>query len=416
MTTVNWIKRTDRKLRLAGYWLVISLALLVPLFDRQPVNILALLLAITVGMHLSLKGRGFYQDWHAIDWTVLALLISAILSTAFGWPSAGGYQGIAESLGYFTLFHAITHGGYGKARIVWLGVAAIVGTLIAVTFTLTFHFANGTPFQLPGVAGTIRSSLYTGIALMLCVGFTLQSAGIQRLLWLATTVFLFAMLLSMTSRGVMLTVVLCLLIGLFARFRLRALKYVLMTAVLVAVAVAMMPNTMYGQMKGKATELAELVVKGKVSANDQVRIEIWRVALAWMGRGEHVLLGIGPRNYHLIDAEQLQLSPPVRFEETIHISHAHNLFFTRYIEQGLFGLLTLLALFVLIARELIRDGVARRMGWAWWGALGGLLLPLVSGLFNSPWNRDYAWLAIFTFALYLALRQEEAAGPTSSPA
>lgn len=403
MMTAGKLNRVDHGLNVAGYGLVIGLALLVPLFDRQPVNTLAVLLAITVATRLALRGRSWLKEWDAIDWSMVALLLSAILSTLFGWPATGRFQGIAEAVSYLALFLCIRHGGHEETALRTLGVAAILGTMLAAGHALLFH-AAGSPFELPGVTGTIRSSLYTGITLMLCIGLVLHAHGARRAAGMAVALFLTAMVLSMTSRGVLLTIGLCLLLGFFARYRRRAFKYFLISAIVLAIATALMPQSMVGQLRLKTTELAELVVHGKVSANDQLRIEIWRVALAWINRGEHILLGIGPRNYPLIDEDQLALSPPLQFEETRQISHAHNLFLTRYVEQGLFGLLTLLALLALLARRLLRDGMAGRTGWSWWGALGGLLLPVVSGLFNSPWSRDYAWLAVFTFALYLAPR------------
>lgn len=397
------IERFDGVLRLTAYWLVIGLALLVPLFDRQPVNLMAALLAIVVVVRLPLAGRRGLGHWDAIDWTMAAMLVSAALSTAFGWPSISGrMQGVSEALGYFTLFVAIRHGGHDGKQITRIGMAIVAGTIAASLLAIGLHLAKGSLVELPGVAGTIRSSLYAGITLMLSAGFAQQANGYRRWPWVAATLFLLTVLLSMTSRGVILAVLLCMLIGLVVCLRRRALRYLLAIAALGLLALALMPEKMQGQLHAKTTELVELVVHGKVSENDQVRVEIWRVALAWMSRGEHVLFGIGPRNYHQIDPDQLAVSPPPRFAETRHISHAHNLFLTRYVEQGLLGLLTLLALFVLIGKRLVRDAVAGRTGWAWWGALGGLLLPLFSGLFNSPWNRDYAWLAVLSFAIYLA--------------
>lgn len=402
----DWRARVDRGLNASGYWLIAGLAVLVPLLDRQPVNTLALFLALAAIAKLALTGSRAFGTWDRIDWTLLAMLASALLSTFLGWPSGGGFHGIAEAVSYLALFVVLRHGHHDEPALKRIAMAAIAGTAFAAAIALIRH-SPGQPFELPGVSGTIRSSLYVGIALLLSTGLMAQAHGLRRMAGLATMVFLTAMLLAMTSRGVLAAIALCLLIGLVARYRVRAFKHALIAAILGALAFAMMPKSIVGQFENKANEAFELVVHGKVSENDRLRIEIWRVALAWIARGEHVLFGIGPRNYPLIDEDQLDLSPPLQFEETRQISHAHNLFLTRYIEQGLFGLLSLLVLLVLIARHLLRDGLSGRTGWSWWGALGGLLLPVASGLFNSPWNRDYAWLAVLTFALYLASRDRD---------
>lgn len=385
-----------------SYWLVISLALLMPIFDRQPVNAIALLLVLTVSAQLLITGRQFSREWDALDWSMVAILVSALLSTFFGWPASGQFQGVAEALGYLAVFICIRHGNYSEAALRGLGMATIAGTLLAGSVTIATYAGEGAPFELPGVTGTVRSSLYAGIALMLCIGLLLHAIRFWRLVWLVGVIFLAILLLSMTSRGVLLTVCLCLLIGLFSRYGLRAIRYIAIVLVLVVIASMTLPHSTTSKLEQKTAEMADLVIHHKISDNDLLRLEIWRVALAWISRGEHVLLGIGPRNYSKIDEDLLNFDPPLQFEETRDISHAHNLFLTRYVEQGLLGLLSLLALFGLMAHRLWLDGVRRRTHWAWWGALGGLLLPVVSGLFNSPWGKDYAWFAVLTFALYLA--------------
>lgn len=403
MTRSPRIKRIDAFMRGIAYWLVVGLALLVPMFDRQPVNGMAALLAIVALVRIVIAGREGVGRWSAIDWTLLMMLVFEVLSTLFGWPSVSGrWQGVSEAISYCSLFLALHHGKYSKTQLVRIAMAVVAGAVAASAMAIAQHLNSGAQVQLPAVSGTIRSSLYIGIVLMLVVGLMFSVSGAKRYAGLVVAIYLSVVLFSMTSRGVLIATICCLLIGLSARLGTRMLSYAMLLGVLSALVIALIPNTLQKQLQGKTTELVELVTQGKVSENDQVRIEIWRVAWAWIGRGEHILVGIGPRNYHLIDADQLDLQPPLRFEESRHISHAHNLFITRYIEQGLIGLLALLTLFVLTGNKLWRDGRAGRADWPWWGALGGLLLPVLSGLFNSPWNHEYAWLAVLNFALYFA--------------
>jgi O-antigen ligase len=168
--------------------------------------------------------------------------------------------------------------------------------------------------------------------------------------------------------------------------------------------IAMPESYLKERIDRKAKEMAELVSDGTVSANDQYRVDHWRVALAWIRTGDHWLFGVGPRNMISIDATQLDIDPPLRFPaETRHPNHAHNMYLTRYIEEGVVGLAAMLALFAFVAWRLFKDARAGQVGWAWWAALGGLLLPGVNGMVGSPWFREYAWLAVVTFALYLAV-------------
>lgn len=394
----------EGRLRDAAYWLAIGLAALLPSIDRRA-NVLALLLACAVLLRAAILRREFFRNWDAVDGCMVALLVSALASTTFGWPSEG-YHGIVEGVAHLTVFAAIRHGGFDEGQLRRVGVAAIGGVLAALAIMFVQDAGTRGVFELGGIGGTIRSSLYAGIVLMLCIGFALEARGGRRILWAVAALFIATALLSMTSRAIVAVFLACLFLGLLARYRRRAVHATLLAIPVIGIVVLLVPQQHRSQLEYKAAEMWNLAAHGDISENDRARIEFWQVSLAWMKRGEHVLFGIGPRNFHRIDAERLALPAPLRFgEQTRHPSHAHNLYATRYVEQGVFGLSVLLALFVLMARRLLRDGLAGRTGWAWWGALGGLMLPGLNGLVGSPWNRAPAWLAVLMFALYLASRR-----------
>lgn len=408
------IQGVDNMLRKLAGGLVIALCLLVPSFERQPVNGIAALLAVVVTARLLIAGRKKLSVLDTIDWTMAALLVSAILSTYFGWRSpSGGMQGIAEAIGLFTLFYCVRHGGYDREWLLQFAVAAIMGATIAALVSLKLHLIDNRPFALTGIPGTIRSALYLGIALTLSVGLALGTAGYKRLVWITVAFFLFAMLLFLHSRAVIIALSICLLVGLALRFRLRAVGLLMAMSIVILVTPTLMPKETRARFDVKATELVQLAAHGNISPNDQLRIDGWHIAIAWIRHGEQALLGIGPRNYRMIEAlrDTLPLSRQVG-EDAWSLSHAHNLFFTRYIEQGLLGLAVLLVLLTAIARRLTIDGLAGRTSWPWWGAWGGFLLPLLNGLVGSPWNREYVWLAVLSFAMYLAL--SDRAGDQSS--
>lgn len=392
--------RAADRLQDVAYWLVIGLALLLPSADRR-VNFLALLLASVVFLRAALLGREFFRHWDALDGCVAALLVATLASTAFGWPS-DGYHGIFEALAHLTVFLAIRHGALDESQLRRIGAAVVVGVLVALAIA-SYRGTQTSVLQLGGVGGTIRSSLYTGIALMLCIGFALEARGGWRVVWMVAVVPMAAALLAMSSRAVIAASLVALVLGLLAAYRRRAAIAILLVIPLIGSAFWLVPHDFRNRLEYKATELLNLAVQSEVSKNDQARVEFWRVTLAWIGRGEHVLFGVGPRNFHKIDAERLDLPGPPHFGSmTRHPAHAHNLYLTQYVELGLVGLIALLALYALLARRLWRDGRAGRVGWTWWGALAGLLLPALNGLVGSPWRYEYAWLAILMFALHLA--------------
>lgn len=399
-------EKLDRLLRKAGYWLLIGLALAVPALN-QPTKLMAVLLLLAVLVRLAVNGAALLRKLDAFDWCLVALALASLLSSLFGLPSSGRFQGLAEALSHLVVFVAIRHGNYNGEQLRRLAQAVVAGASIASALALRAYLVDGIwPISLPAVTGSIRSSLYVGIALLLSIGLMIDAQGRQRWVLLGGVLFLGAVLMSMTSRAVVLSIVAAAALALIVRYRGRTLLPLAAVAVIVAVGYVAMPESyIKGRVDHKAKEMAELVSSGTVSDNDQYRVDHWRIALAWIRTGDHWLFGIGPRNFRSIDTGKLHFDPPLRFPvETREPVHAHNMYLTKYIEEGIVGLSAMLALFALVAWRLFVDARAGRADWPWWGALGGLLLPCVNGLVGSPWFREYALLAVMTFALYLAMR------------
>lgn len=398
--------RIDRFLRQGSYWLLFMLALTVPSLD-QPSRSIALLLLLAVFARCLLPGTLLLRELDIYDYSLIALALAALLSTVFGLPSSGRYHGLAEALGHLVTFVAIRHGHYSNRMLQKLGAALVAGTVIAGILALHAYFSHQVwPISLPAITGTIRSSLYIGIALFLAIGLILEDQGTRRWILLAAALFLAVILLSMTSRAVIVAFVSVLILAAAVSHRRRTFLLLgTITGILFAAYFAMPESNIKKQIDLKANEMMGLVTSGTVSDNDRIRIDHWRIALAWIETGNHWLFGVGPCNFRSIDTDKLQFTPPLYFPaETREPLHAHNMYLTKYVEEGLVGLATMLALFALIAWRLLLDALAKRTSWAWWGALGGLLLPCTNGMVGSPWFREYALLATLTFGLYLAVR------------
>ncbi len=399
-------EKLDRFLRQASFWLLAGLAFAVPTLN-QPTKILAVLLLLATLARLAIRGSALLRQFDGFDYCLVGLAAASLLSSIFGLPSAGRYQGLAEALSHLVVFVAIRHGGYSAIQLRRLALALVAGSVIAGALALrTYLLTDIWPISLPAIPGSIRSSLYVSIALLLCVGLAIDSSRWPRWLLVAGSMFLGFVLMAMTSRAVVMTFLVVLAAGLVARYRGRMVVSIAVLAAIVAIAYFAMPESVIkSRVEHKANEMADLVVAGSVSSNDQFRVDHWRIAVAWIKTGSHWLFGIGPRNFLQIDTEKLHFDPPLRFPvETRQPVHAHNMYLTKYIEEGIVGLSAMLALFGIVAWQLFRDARANRIGWPWWGALGGLLLPAVNGMVGSPWFREYALLAVMTFALYLAAR------------
>jgi O-antigen ligase len=133
------------------------------------------------------------------------------------------------------------------------------------------------------------------------------------------------------------------------------------------------------------------------SQNDLFRLEHWMVGYAQATQGVNWLLGIGPLNFISVKVEELRFSRPLVTYPSVWQKphHAHNLFLTKWAEEGLLGLLALLLFFGWILKDLIlhrpRNG---KLTWSWVAALGALIVPVVAGSFNCSFANEFAWLSM----------------------
>ena len=140
------------------------------------------------------------------------------------------------------------------------------------------------------------------------------------------------------------------------------------------------------------------------------RVDHWIVGYAQATQGGHMLLGIGPKNFTSVKVDRLALSRPLATYPRIWTipEHAHNLFLTIWVEEGLLGLIAFVLFLGAVAWNLIasrprRDGIS----WPWVAALGALVIPVVAGSFNSSFENEFAWLAMMLMGLGMSKARKE---------
>jgi len=149
----------------------------------------------------------------------------------------------------------------------------------------------------------------------------------------------------------------------------------------------------------------------QVDESDSERISHWRVGIAQVTQGNTLLFGVGPRNFSGITLGKLHFDKPLNFTRNT-LTHAHNMFLNKLVEEGIFGLIAILAFFLFPARALVRDWRADRWKtWLWLSSMGALVVPIVSGSFGTPWYNEHALLAMVIFAMYLSSRNPEDIAP-----
>ncbi len=129
-----------------------------------------------------------------------------------------------------------------------------------------------------------------------------------------------------------------------------------------------------------------------------MRVAIWKNAAKVAAA--HPLLGIGLNQFGRVDFAALGSAFEGRAD------HAHNLYLNTLVQQGAGGLLALLALAGIAARQLWRR---RRNDAAWYIAAGAWLLTFGIGMFNTTLHHEHGLLFCLLLAAGLAAADQETA-------
>ncbi|MGH7274626.1 MAG: O-antigen ligase family protein, partial [Nitrospiria bacterium] len=167
---------------------------------------------------------------------------------------------------------------------------------------------------------------------------------------------------------------------------------------LIAVATLLVIATFLSlQITGRLyTRQIEMLTHLSQDDNARERIKIWRASILILK--DRPLLGIGPRNFRIktLDYTQYGLKGPYR--------DGHSLFFHTMAEEGLLGLLSLIAVLVCFAYEGIKQrhlehSLCRAL---WCVAMGSFITVLVSGVVNTTLESEVAIAFWSLTALMLA--------------
>jgi O-antigen ligase len=352
---------------------------------------------------------------HTVEVCLMAMLAASATSTALNWPFPNGVKGLTDTLRYVLLFWCIYRAGYNDSQHRTLALTVIWGLIVGLMVAV-FELATGRRalLELHSAGVLTQSAIYVSVVSILTLGIILTrwlprgpASGTKAVLW-PWTLALAAMLLAlvvMGSRGALLALALT---GLFIAVcvnRARFWTALAVTAVLVA-------STGFAVMKFNAAgdmlaNIQDRFASERLLQSNLEHYENIRIAMVQALQTDSPWLGIGPRNYRSVDLSRLTFDPPLRMPDAQgKLNHAHNLFLTKLVEEGLIGLVAFLAFISVVAYELFtawRGG--RWYDWRWFAALGALTIPISGGMVNTPFFQEHAMLAMALMAMYLGSRR-----------
>jgi len=404
------------RIRRLEFPLLCMLLLALPILEA-PKN-LALALFILIRVARAIAERTFsFRSLEPVELAVLGLILVAAASTFVNWPFPNGDKGLKDVLSYSIVFLIVYRERYTHAQKYLLAVMVAAGVAVGLIWGVVEIMQGKRSFlELHSVGVVTHSSIYVGVVLVMAVGMALfahddPSTGDkgrrihEGRYWWAVAALLMLGLFAMASRGGILATGVALLLALSLLKRRDLWIAVPLLVVLCVATVSMLPNVFdQGRIVSRVTQM---LFQRKLPESDSERISNWRVGIAQVTQGNTLLFGVGPRNFSGIELSKL------RFEEPLNLSgnkltHAHDMFLNKLVEEGVLGLTAMLAFFAFPARALIRDWRADRWkNWLWLSGMGALVVPIVSGSFGTPWYNEHAWLAMIIIALYLSSRNPE---------
>ena len=313
-------------------------------------------------------------------------------------------------LRYVPLFWCLYRAGYSNTQHYLLANAATWGLIMGLGVAVVELMAGRrSQLELHSAGVLTQSAIYVAIGLILAFGMVLtrwlcteKSNGqkASQWAWIAALTIMTLALLIMSSRGAWLAAGATVLLIALTINRAKLWMVLAVVAVLAGSILLLMLKLNAG---GAITVSIQQRLSGERQAvSNLYHRENMRLALAQFRQGGSPWFGIGPRNYGSIDRSHLSFDPPLRLPES-QLNHAHNLFLTKLVEEGVIGLAAFLFFLGVVAHALAtawrRDAWC---DWRWFAALGALAVPVIAGSVNTPFSQEHAMLAMALMGVYMA--------------
>ena len=392
------------------FGLLCALALVLPNLEA-PKNLFVALLVVTWIAHRIVARDVAWRRPDAIETALLLLLASTALSTALNWPFPNELKGLKDVGFQCVVFWIVYSALRDESRQVRLAAMIAIGTVVGLAWGAGEVLTNQEARLQFHSAGTVtQSAIYLGTAfvtsLAIAARIDLDAPGRSRqLLWWAGAALMMAGLFLMGSRGPLAATILASFALSLAVGR-RGVTFGLIGLVVASIGLTAGLSTQFD--REGALNKTRALLSGELAQADRDRFENWRIAFAHLKRGEDLVFGIGPRNFGSIDYRAMTFEPPLAIAPKS-LNHAHNLFLTKLVEEGIVGLLALVGFFALVVFTLARDALGRdRLRWQWFAAFGAIAVPVVAGTVNTPWYQEHALLAMMLLGMYFAARRRAA--------
>lgn len=404
--------------------LLLALLVFLPL-EEAPKNILWVLYVATWFL-LRVPSRSWGGPWDLWDTLLLLWIGSGFLSISFAGLPGASWSAPIDLVRYAVLGDLVRRAGYRPRELVALLVAVVFGVLPAIAYgyweLLVTH--KRIFLELHSVGQVNHSAIY--LAIVLCTALSLfpvvsQSARPKlavSALALSTIIIGFSLLITSSRAAIGAAVVVAPLLlmlqpGIARRSRIRLIAILVAASCLAAAGYIVVNQLSAGKATGGGIA-KKFEVDEKIGEPLSFRNRLWATAVA--AAREHPLFGIGEGNFKSADLEHVcawnalhHPGQPCPKQDYYFSTHAHSVYFTVLAEQGLYGLVALLALLAYGFASLIASRreaeVDPQRAALWGGAFSGLSIASVSGVLNTSVHHENAILLLVLLCAWLALQK-----------
>ena len=398
--------KTTIRFRQLEFFGLITLGFSLPIMEAPKHFAIAFLFIGALGWRLAQKPR-VWRKPDMVEWLLFAMWSVSLASTVVNWPLLNGIQGFKNTSCMLFLFWAMYRSNYSTSQIKIL-LCVMIGAVMIGLIEGLWEWESGLrpQFEFHSAGIVTQSSIYLGISIALMLGVVFDSESqfnnLFRTIVIGCILFSLPCLILMGSRGTLLGFIITagLLTMVFfhkKKFRMIIVISSALTAGLISVLLITNENS---EAVIRIKHLASNINGGvfQITGIDQIRLDNWKIGLAQATQGGHPWLGVGPRNYPIINIDKLRFNKPLITypSQWQHLNHAHNLFLTKLCEEGLLGLTAFVVFLIYVAIKLFhfRPRAGSSVHWSWIAAVGALIIPIVAGSFNSSFTNEFAWLSM----------------------
>jgi len=380
---------------------------------------------VTTLFFLGVLGRRIAENrigWRKPDrfeYVLISMWFISLASTIANWPLPNGISGLKNTSLYLAIGWLMYINNYKESQIKFLLFALIGGVMLGLAWGLwDFFTGHNNYLEFRSIPNLNRSAIYHTISIFLMLAVMLgnnyEFTTKSRVAVTGCFLISLACLIIMGSRGSILGFVTgagLLVITLYKNRRVWLTMAIGLTFTVAAImiTVVMLDITLVSKKVEKFTHYYHSLrhhdkLESFITPSELDRYDYIRVAWAQITQGGRMLLGTGPETFQYIQVDRLKFNKPLMAYKSqwYNPSHAHNEFLTRWVEEGLLGLIVHIVFLGFIARSLIykrpKDG---KVHWAWIACAGFLSVAVVSGLFNSVLTNEMGWLSMMIVGLYM---------------